>query len=160
MRTGLFVVALDAAWAASHYHFESVTLENEAESFGDPYCFAPLLTEFDIHLFVKGQHRKIYDKLGAHPRQVNGVAGVNFAVWAPNCYKVAVVGDFNRWDPRTHAMENNNDSGIWELFVPGLKPGDRYKYEVRSHNQGYRAAKSDSLRILRRGPPRYGFYHL
>ncbi len=145
---GLFVVALDADWAVSPYHFESITLENEAESFGDPYGFPPLLTDFDIHLFVKGQHRQIYDKLGAHPRQINGVTGVNFAVWAPNCYKVAVVGDFNRWDPRTHAMENNNDSGIWELFVPGLKPGDRYKYEVRSHNQAYRAAKSDP----------YGFY--
>ena len=140
---GLFVVALDAAWAVSHFHFESITHENETESYSDPYSFPPLLTDFDIHLFGKGEHRQIYDKLGAHLRQIDGVAGVNFAVWAPNCYKVAVVGDFNRWDPRTHAMENNNDSGIWELFVPGLKPGDRYKFEIRSHNQGYRAAKSD-----------------
>ena len=127
----------------SHFHFESITHENETESYSDPYSFPPLLTDFDIHLFGKGEHRQIYDKLGAHLRQIDGVAGVNFAVWAPNCYKVAVVGDFNRWDPRTHAMENNNGSGIWELFVPGLKPGDRYKFEIRSHNQGYRAAKSD-----------------
>ena len=90
-----------------------------------------------------GQHREIYRKLGAHPREIDGVAGVNFALWAPNCYKVAVVGDFNRWDARTHIMEHVDDTGVWELFVPFLAAGARYKFEIRSHNRGYRAEKAD-----------------
>ncbi|MCY3779838.1 MAG: 1,4-alpha-glucan branching protein GlgB [Chloroflexi bacterium] len=145
---GLFVADLAAGWAKAQYHFESVTWEDEIESFGEAYGHPPLLSDYDIYLFGQGENREIYNKLGAHPREINGVSGVNFAVWAPNCYKVAVIGDFNRWDPRTHAMENINDSGIWEIFVPGLEAGARYKFEVRSHNQGYRAAKSDP----------YGFY--
>ncbi len=146
---GLFVAELDATWASAAYHFEAVTIDDQPESFGDPYVYPPLLTDYDIYLFSQGEHREIYHKLGAHLRSVAGVSGVNFAVWAPNCYRVALVGDFNRWDARVHAMETQNDSGIWELFVPGLEAGASYKFEVRSHNQGYRAAKSDP----------YGFYH-
>ena len=102
------------------FHFESVTHEDAEEIYGDSYMYPPLLTDYDIYLFGKGEHHLIYNKLGAQLREIDGVSGVNFAVWAPNCYKVAVIGDFNRWDPRTHAMENINDSGIWEIFVPGL----------------------------------------
>ncbi len=145
---GLFVATLDAAKAHAPFHFESVTHEGAEEIYGDPYVYPPLLTDYDIYLFGQGEHRLIYDRFGAHLREIDGVSGVNFAVWAPNCYKVAVIGDFNRWDPRTHAMENINDSGIWEIFVPGLEAGARYKLEVCSHNQGYRSAKSDP----------YGFY--
>ncbi len=141
--TGLFIAALDATWAKARYHFKAVTLEDDIEVFADAYGHPPLLTDYDIYLYSQGEHQQIYDKLGAHPREVNGLLGVNFAVWAPNCYKVALIGDFNRWDPRTHAMQNINHSGIWEIFVPGLAAGARYKFEVRSHNQGYRAAKSD-----------------
>ncbi len=140
---GLFIAELDATWADAPYHFEAETIEGSRESFGDPYIQPPLLSEYDIYLFSQGQHRDIYQKLGGHKRVIDGVAGINFAVWAPNCYKVAVLGDFNRWDPRTHVMENTSQSGIWEIFVPGLAPGARYKYEVRSHNEGYRAQKSD-----------------
>ncbi len=142
-KAGLFSADLDAAWQDRTYHFESITNEGSRETYGDPYLYPPLLTEYDLHLFGRGVHREIYQKLGAHLRVVDGVPGVNFAVWAPNCYKVAVIGDFNRWDPRTHNMERNGDSGVWELFVPGIGAGDRYKYEVRSHNRGYRAEKSD-----------------
>jgi len=146
---GLFVAELDATWASAAYHFEADTGDGQAEVFGDPYCYPPLLTDYDVYLFSQGEHQEIYHKLGAHIRTIDGVTGVNFAVWAPNCYRVALIGDFNRWDARTHAMETQNDSGIWEIFVPGLKAGVRYKYEVRSHNQGYSAAKSDP----------YGFFH-
>ena len=140
---GLFIAELDASWAAAPYHFEALTVDGEAESYGDPYIHPPLLSEYDIYLFGQGKHRDIYQKLGAHRRETNGVAGINFAVWAPNCYKVAVVGDFNRWDARAHVMENNGDSGIWEIFVPDLAAGAHYKFEIRSHNEGYRAQKSD-----------------
>lgn len=145
---GLFVAELDESWAEAAYHFEAITAEGGRETFGDPYLHPPLLTEYDIYLFSQGRHHEIYQKLGAHRRESDGVCGINFAVWAPNCYKVAVIGDFNRWDARTHIMENNNESGIWEIFVPGMKEGERYKYEVRSHNKGYRAQKADP----------YGFY--
>ncbi|MCE2471861.1 MAG: 1,4-alpha-glucan branching enzyme, partial [Anaerolineae bacterium] len=146
---GLFVAELDATWASAAYHFEAGADAEQPEVFGDPYCYPPLLTDYDVYLFRQGEHHEIYRKLGAHIRTIDGVTGVNFAVWAPNCNRVALIGDFNRWDARSHAMETQNDSGIWEIFVPGLKAGARYKYEVRSHNQGYSAAKSDP----------YGFFH-
>ena len=145
---GLFIADLDPTWADAPYHFEAITVDDGREAWGDPYIHPPLLSEYDIYLFGQGQHRDIYLKLGAHPREIHGVSGSNFAVWAPNCYKVALVGDFNRWDARTHVMENNSESGIWEIFVPGLEAGSHYKYEIRSHNRGYRAQKSDP----------YGFY--
>ncbi len=140
---GLFEARLNASWATGGYRFDILTIEGERESRRDPYIFPPLLGEYDIYLFGQGKHQEIYRKLGAHTRVIDGVAGVNFAVWAPNCYKVAVLGDFNRWDPRAHVMRQKGDSGIWELFAPGLKAGARYKFEVRSHNRGYRAEKSD-----------------
>ena len=148
-KDGLFVAELDATWASAAYHFEAISTDDQPEVYGDPYIYPPLLTDYDVYLFSQGEHREIYHRLGAHLRTIDGVTGVNFAVWAPNCYRVALIGDFNRWDARTHAMENHNDSGIWEIFVPGLDAGARYKYEVRSHNQGYSAAKSDP----------YGFFH-
>ncbi len=145
---GLFYAEMDATWANAPYHFEGVADDGSCETWGDPYFHPPLLSEYDIYLFSQGRHRDIYQKLGAHPREIKGVAGVNFAVWAPNCYKVALIGDFNRWDERVHIMENKGDSGVWEIFVPGLAADARYKFEVRSHNRGYRAQKSDP----------YGFY--
>jgi len=145
---GLFAAALSQPWSQAPYHFEATAFDKSIESYADPYIFAPLLTDYDIHLFSEGRHHSIYEKMGAHPREVNGVSGIHFAVWAPNCYKVAVVGDFNRWDARTHIMENNRGSGIWELFIPNLEVGVHYKYEIRSHHAGYRAEKTDP----------YGFY--
>ena len=122
---------------------KSVTTDGQRETFGDPYLYPPLLTDYDLHLYGRGAHREIYEKLGARLRVVAGVPGVNFAVWAPNCYKVAVIGDFNRWDPRAHCMQRNGHTGVWELFVPGIGAGESYKFEVRSHNQGYRDQKAD-----------------
>ena len=140
---GLFVAEVDTDWADVPYHFEATTVDGTPESYGDPYIHPALLSDYDIYLFGEGKHQAIYEKLGAHLRDIDGVSGVNFAVWAPNCYKVALVGDFNRWDARTHVMENNGDSGIWEIFVPGLVDGAHYKYEIRSHNRDFRAQKSD-----------------
>ncbi len=140
---GLFIADVDAGWAHAHYEFESTDANQQRERFGDPYVYPPLLTDYDIYLFGQGKHQSIYEKLGAQLREVKGVRGVNFAVWAPNCYRVAVVGDFNRWDARVHALENLNDSGVWEIFVPYVEAGARYKFEIRSHNQGYRAQKAD-----------------
>ncbi len=98
--------------------------------FDDPYGFGPVLGPIDDYLFVEGTHQDVYRRLGAHPATHEGVEGTNFAVWAPNADRVSVVGDFNRWDGRLHQMRRRVESGIWELFAPGVGPGTIYKYEV------------------------------
>lgn len=98
----------------------------------DPYAFPSLLTDLDLHLLGEGTHWDSYRRLGAQLREIDGVAGVNFAVWAPNAASVSLVGDFNRWDGRLHPMQRRAGSGIWELFVPGVRAGQKYKFRVRS----------------------------
>lgn len=98
----------------------------------DPYSFAPFWGEMDSHLFNGGTHYKIFDVLGAKECVHEGVEGVRFAVWAPTAKRVSLVGDFNFWDGRTNPLRNMGVSGVWELFVPGLTRGERYKFEVRT----------------------------
>jgi 1,4-alpha-glucan branching enzyme len=96
----------------------------------DPYAFGPVLGELDLHLFNEGRHFELADALGANTAIVDGVHGVRFAVWAPNAERVAVIGDFNSWDARRHPMRLRYPAGIWELFVPRVGPGVRYKYDI------------------------------
>lgn len=108
----------------------------------DPYAFrSPKLTEFDIHLFVEGNHHRIYEKLGAHTTIVNGVSGVYFAVWAPNARNASILGDFNNWDGRQHQMRKMGN-GVWDLFIPGIGNGEHYKYEIKNID-GHIYEKSD-----------------
>src|SRR5690554_5201026 len=109
----------------------------------DPYCFAPQLSDFDLHLFGEGQNWSIYNKLGAHLHQVGGVSGVLFATWAPNAERVSVVGDFNAWDGRQHPMRVRGGSGVWELFIPGLSGGELYKFEIRNRTSSKIFLKTD-----------------
>ena len=88
------------------------------------------LTQSDDYLFGLGRHYEIYEKLGAHPTTENGESGVYFAVWAPHAQSVSVVGNFNEWAPKQHLMSRREDSGIFELFIPGLQTGEMYKYAV------------------------------
>lgn len=97
----------------------------------DPYSFLPSLEESELFLFGEGNERRLYDKLGAQFRIIDGVPGVSFCVWAPNAQRVSVVGDFNAWDARRHSMRLLGASGIWEIFIPGVGEGQRYKFEVR-----------------------------
>src|SRR5271170_7857027 len=97
----------------------------------DAYSFLPTLGEADLFLFGKGDERKIYDKLGAQLRVIDGVHGTSFAVWAPNAQRVSVVGDFNQWDGRIHPMRLLGASGVWEIFIPGVGQGAHYKFEIR-----------------------------
>jgi 1,4-alpha-glucan branching enzyme len=97
----------------------------------DPYSFLPTLSESDLFLFGKGDERKIYEKLGAQLRVIDGVAGASFAVWAPNAQRVSVVGDFNQWDGRIHPLRLLGASGVWEIFIPGVGQGAHYKFEMR-----------------------------
>ncbi len=97
---------------------------------------SPLISAYDLYLFGEGNHTRIYDKLGAHLVRSEGVAGVHFAVWAPNADRVSVVGDFNAWDGRVHPMQPLEASGVWASFVPAAMPGERYKFEIRTRPGG------------------------
>ncbi len=119
----------------------------------DTYRFPPLLTDFELHLHSEGTHFEAYNMLGAHVTEVNGVRGVRFAVWAPNAEVVSVIGDFNDWDSRVNPMRLRT-AGIWEIFVPGLGEGSRYKYFVRSRFHGHRAEKADPYAFYCEVPPK------
>ena len=108
----------------------------------DPYAFPPMLTDYDLYLLGEGTHFQNYEKLGAHVREIAGVRGVQFAVWAPNATRVSIVGDFNRWDGRVNPMRGR-PAGIWEIFIPGLGEGDLYKFEVRSRTGEMLTLKAD-----------------
>jgi 1,4-alpha-glucan branching enzyme len=108
----------------------------------DPYSFLPTLGEADLYLFGKGDERRIYDKLGAQLRTIDGVHGTSFAVWAPNAQRVSAVGDFNQWDGRFHQMRSLGPSGVWEIFVPGVSEGAHYKFEIRDI-RGHIGLKTD-----------------
>ncbi|MDO5308506.1 MAG: 1,4-alpha-glucan branching protein GlgB [Planctomycetia bacterium] len=94
-----------------------------------------IFSDYDFYLFGEGKHWKSYEKLGAHKRTVDGVDGYNFVVWAPNATAVAVIGDFNDWRPCEHRMNRHYPSGLWEVFVPGVVPGQTYKYRIENGEQ-------------------------
>ncbi len=139
---GLFEVTISGA-RGDLYHYEAKTKRDTSVTFYDPYAFEPQMTEFDVYLLRQGRHFDSYEKLGAHIVEREGVRGVRFAVWAPNAYRVSVIGDFNGWDARLHPMQMYSDSGFWELFIPGVDEGAVYRYSIRSRNMGYRGEKSD-----------------
>lgn len=97
---------------------------------GDPYRHLPAIGDLDLHLIAEGRHERLWEVLGAHPRVFDGDTGVDFAVWAPNAQAVRVCGDWNEWNGEGHAMRSMGASGIWELFIPGVGVGSRYKYEI------------------------------
>ena len=109
----------------------------------DPYCFPPQLSDFDLYLFGEGKHRHAYRFLGSHRQSIDGVDGVLFATWAPEAERISVVGDFNGWDGRAHPMRSRGGSGVWELFIPGIREGALYKFEVRNRSSGQVVLKSD-----------------
>lgn len=140
---GFFEISIPTPKDNLNYIYEAITYDDETETFADPYAFPPQLTDYDLYLIGEGHHLYSYEKLGAHAIQIDGVAGVHFAVWAPNAYRVSVIGDFNRWDARLHPMRRHIESGIWEIFIPGLSVGDKYKFDLRSTVDGYHTEKTD-----------------
>ena len=111
----------------------------------DPYAFGPLLSDLDLHLFSEGSHWDLPHRLGANVATVDGIQGVRFAVWAPNARRVSLVGDFNSWDGRRNPMRLRHSAGAWELFVPRLKPGERYKYDIIAPDGAHLPLKADPL---------------
>jgi len=147
----------EAIWPAaemngSRYMLRVAEQGGKKSDMHDPYSFPQLLTDFDFHLLNEGTHWRLYERLGAHLRTIDGVEGVNFAVWAPNATSVSVVGDFNSWDGRRHPMRKHIPSGFWELFVPGLGEGTLYKFRVRHHDHVF--DKTDPMAFAAEVPPR------
>ena len=138
-----FFAALVPGRKIPSYHFR-VTYDNDmVQELEDIYRFTPqVFTKADLEAFGKGIHYTIYEKMGAHPMTIDGVEGTYFAVWAPNAERVSVVGDFNMWDGRRNPMIQIREAGIHELFIPGLKAGACYKYEIKT-KQGLPMLKAD-----------------
>lgn len=128
---GLFGLAL-AGKSFKSYRLIIEYAENDVIVIGDPYAYPPVISDYDCYLFGEGKHYKMYEKLGAHPDEVDGIRGTRFAVWAPNARCVHVVGDFNMWDGTLHPMILHGSMGIYELFIPGVEPGALYKYQITS----------------------------
>ncbi|MDA8391557.1 MAG: 1,4-alpha-glucan branching protein GlgB [Actinomycetota bacterium] len=149
------VISIDGATDGAEeapYRFEATLADGSTSVYDDPYRLWPTLGDLDLHLFGEGRHRRPWDVLGAHHRVHQGVSGTAFAVWAPGARSVRVVGDWNGWDGRTHPMRSMGSSGVWEIFVPGVVPGARYKYEIQSGSGGV-MLKADPMARQCEKPP-------
>ncbi|MFL5843373.1 MAG: 1,4-alpha-glucan branching protein GlgB [Solirubrobacteraceae bacterium] len=149
---GLFEGELDGASLPLRYELDVAYPDGNTFTLRDPYAFPPTISELDLHLAGEGRHEELYCRLGARVREIDGVTGVSFAVWAPAAASVSVVGDFNSWDGRLHPMRAMGASGIWELFVPDVPIGARYKYEIHTESGDIRL-KADPLAFEAEVPP-------
>lgn len=140
---GFFELSLEGKVDDFKYSLAEMNYGDVEFKFNDPYAYPLSITDFDLYLHAEGRNWEIYEKLGAHVQQIDGVRGVRFGLWAPNAKRVSVIGDFNNWDGRIHPMQSHGESGVWELFIPQLDFGQKYKYEVKSHHEGYQAEKID-----------------
>jgi 1,4-alpha-glucan branching enzyme len=150
---GLFTVTVPDEKAPDYRVATSYSPEEEDETVAeDPYRFLPVLSDYDLYLIGEGRHEELWRVLGAHVRDVDQVTGTSFAVWAPNARGVRVTGDFNYWDGRAFPMRSLGVSGVWELFVPGVGDGTRYKYSVCGADGVWRD-KADPLARYAERPP-------
>ncbi|MDF0644481.1 MAG: 1,4-alpha-glucan branching protein GlgB [Nitrospira sp.] len=141
--SGLFECLVPGPLSNRPYRLRVLDRHGRVSDRYDAYAFAPLLTDYQLHLFSEGTFYRAYETMGAHLREVRGVSGVHFVVWAPNAARVSVVGDFNQWDGRRHPMANRGSTGLWELFIPDLGFGTLYKYEIRPRGQDTILLKAD-----------------
>jgi 1,4-alpha-glucan branching enzyme len=149
---GFFEVFITDQTEFFRYRLRVEKGSGDIRQFFDPYSFLPTLSEQDLYLFNEGTEHRVYQKLGAHLREVDGVKGVSFAVWAPNAARVSVVGDFCQWDGRYFPMRSLGNSGVWEIFIPGLQAGVLYKYEIVPR-KGAMRLKSDPYGSYFESPP-------
>jgi 1,4-alpha-glucan branching enzyme len=146
---GLFEAHLEAT---EDYRLRITYPDDHQIEIDDPYRYGRVLTDFDVHLFSEGTHHRAFEKLGAHRITVGTTTGVHFAVWAPNADRVSLIGDFNGWDGRVHAMRLLVPAGIWEIFIPDLPDGERYKFEIRTKS-GALLKKADPFGVAFEVPP-------
>ncbi len=142
---GLFECLVEGATLPLTYRLRATGYEGGETESDDPYRFPSLLSGYDEYLMAEGTHARIYDRLGAHLTSADGIAGTQFAVWAPNALRVSVIGNFNQWDGRRHPMRFHVNSGVWEIFLPGIGQGELYKYEIKTRHLDYTVAKSDPV---------------
>jgi 1,4-alpha-glucan branching enzyme len=150
---GVFAGRVPGGSLPLRYQLEVAHPDGRTERTHDPYSFRPTLGELDLHLAGEGRHEDLYERLGAHVTRVDDGDGVSFAVWAPNARSVSVVGDFNDWDGRVHPLRSLGSSGIWEIFLPGVEEGARYKFEVRGAD-GVTRLKADPVAFAAEEPPK------
>lgn len=150
---GIFEVRIEGRSNTFRYLLEVEYPGGRVFTLRDPYSFWPTLGELDLYLVGQGRHERLWERMGAHPMHVDGISGVAFAVWAPTAAGVSVVGDFNGWDGRLHAMRSMGSSGIWELFIPEVGEGTRYKFEIRPSHGGPRLLKADPYAFRSEVPP-------
>ena len=154
--SGLFEATLPAAGPdVPDYRLRVTFGSGQRVDVDDPYRYGRVLTDYDLHLFGEGTHLRLYSKLGAHRVRIGQTEGVHFAVWAPNAERVSVVGDFNGWDGRVHPMRMLAPSGVWEIFIPQVADGERYKFEIRTQ-AGALLKKSDPFATSLRSAARHG----
>lgn len=151
--SGLFEGVTRAARKVYAYDLVITDREGCTSQTRDPYSFLPTLSDTDLYLFGQGNELRIYEKLGAQLQTIDGVPGVSFAVWAPNAQRVSVVGSFNNWDGRCHAMRSLGASGVWELFIPGVGEGALYKFEIKDLH-GAIVLKTDPYGFFYETPPK------
>ena len=149
----MFEGTIDGATLPLDYELEVEYADDRTFTVGDPYRFLPTLGDVDLHLVGEGRHEELYEKLGAHVVEHQGVRGTAFAVWAPSARSVSVVGDFNSWDGRLHPMRSLGSSGVWELFLPGVGAGTNYKYEILAQSGEIRL-KADPVAFATEVPPK------
>ena len=142
---GLFEVTLPREWVPAHPEYRVTLGDGHQYQVIDPYSFLPTVGELDLHLFAEGRHLQLWQMLGAQVLSVDGVVGTRFSVWAPNAGRISVVGSFNDWDGRRHPMRVLGNSGVWELFIPGVNVGDLYKFELTSRLTGETRLRTDPL---------------
>ena len=140
--SGFFEAALPAGARPFKYRLK-VVWPGGTQEVADPYAFPAILGDLDAWLLAEGSHLRPFERLGAHPREIDGVRGATFAVWAPDAQRVSVVGDFNDWDGRRHPMRLRRECGVWELFIPGVATGACYKYEIRARDGRVLPLKAD-----------------
>ncbi len=145
----------DGPCATDDYRLEAEDGLGHRWSWDDPYRFGPVLGEIDEYLLGEGSHRRLWDALGAHLGERDGMSGTHFAVWAPNALRVSVVGDFNGWDGRRAMMRRRGPTGVWEIFLPGVGEGAVYKYEILTE-QGLQPLKADPVGFGAEHPPATG----
>ena len=151
--TDVFEGSTPAASEVYAYDLTVTDVAGHQRKFRDAYSFWPTVGETDLHLFNEGNHRRLYDVLGAHLTALDGVKGVAFAVWAPNARRVSVIGNFNEWDGRCHAMRLLGSSGVWEIFVPDVAEGALYKFEILDAH-GQLVVKTDPFGAFFELPPK------
>src|SRR4051812_33714096 len=133
---GFFELVLPTGTHPFRYRLRVTEADGTVVEQADPYSFAPTIPDFDLYLVGEGTHLRLWDVLGAHPDELEGVAGTRFAVWAPGARRVSVVGPFNGWDGRSHVMRFHPGAGVWEMFIPGVGEGAIYKYEIHGAHGG------------------------